>query len=143
MGLFSRKKKEAPAPKGRGSDRSVGEEKPKPEEAAREEVTTAPAAKLPKGEDAESYRMILKPHITEKGTVLEEQGKYLFKVARSANKAEVKGAIEKLYKVKVEKVHVLKMPSKFRQVGKYEGRKPGFKKAIVTLKEGERIEMAK
>jgi len=134
MGLFSRKKKEKE------------EEKPKPRETVKEEIAPpagGPAVKLPKGEDAESYRIILGPHITEKGTALEELGKYLFRVARDSNKLEIKKAIEKLYKVKVDKVHILKMPSKFRQVGKYEGRRPGFKKAVVTLKEGERIEMAK
>jgi large subunit ribosomal protein L23 len=130
MGLFKRKKKE--------------EEKPKPAETAGEEVETpaAPAVKLPKGEDAESFRVVLKPHISEKGTVLEGVGKYIFKVAKGTNKPAIKKAIEKLYKVRVENVHILKMPSKFRQVGKYEGKKPGFKKAIVTLKEGDRIEVA-
>jgi len=132
MALFSRKKKE--------------EEKPKPQKAAKEEIASpagGPAVKLPKGEDAGSYRIVLRPHITEKGTALEGQGKYLFRVARSANKPEIKKSVEKLYNVKVEKVHILKTPSKFRQVGKYEGRRPGFKKAIVTLKEGERIEVTR
>ena len=99
--------------------------------------------KLPKGDDAYSYQIILRPVITEKGGLLEKQGKYLFKVAKNANKVEIKKAIEKLYKIKVDKVHVISAPSKFRQIGEYEGRKPGFKKAIITLKKGERIEIAK
>ena len=139
MGLFSRKKKE--------------EEKPKPEETAslaesrraEEEVATpaAPAVKLPKGEDAHSYQIILRPLITEKGGLLERYGQYLFKVAKDANKIEIKRAVEKLYKVRVDKVNVASVPSKFRRVGEHEGRKPGFKKAIVTLKKGDKIEIAK
>lgn len=129
MGLFSRKKKE--------------EEKPKPGEMAEEKVAASPTMKPPQGDDAYSYQVILKPLITEKGGLLEGYSKYFFKVAKNANKIEIKKAIENLYKVKVEKVHILSMPSKFRQVGKYEGRKPGFKKAIVTLKKGERIEIAR
>ncbi len=147
MGLFGfgKKKKEAPTPKDRGSDRSVGEEKPKPEETAREKIAipAAPVVKLPKGEDAHSYQIILRPIITEKGGLLEEYGQYLFKVAKDANKVEIKKAIEKLYKVRVDKVNVASVPSKFRRVGEHEGKKPGFKKAIVTLKEGEKIEIAK
>ncbi len=139
MGLFSRRKKE--------------EDKSRPAEAAGEKIETAapaslrgrsgPAAKLPKGEDAYSYQIILRPIITEKGGLMEEYGKYLFRVAKDANKVEIKKAVEKLYKVRVDKVHAVSMPSKFRQVGKHEGRKPGFKKAIVTLKKGDKIEIAK
>jgi large subunit ribosomal protein L23 len=138
MGLFSRKKKE--------------EEKPKPEETAKEAVPTGegeiatpagPVVKLPKGEDAHSYQIILRPIITEKGGLLEGYGQYLFKVTKNANKVEIKKAVEKLYKVKVNKVNVISVPSKFRRVGEHEGRKPGFKKAIVTLKKGDKIEIAK
>jgi large subunit ribosomal protein L23 len=136
MALFGKKKKE--------------EDRPEPEKTARDnapvngqESAPAPAVKLPKGEDAQSYQVILKPLITEKGSFMEESGKYLFKVAKGANKMRIKSAIEKLYKVKVRGVNVLSMPSKFRQVGKYKGEKSGFKKAIVTLKEGEKIETAK
>ncbi len=130
MALFGRKKKK--------------EEKPKPEETAKDEVeTAAPTVKLPKGEDAHSYQIILRPLITEKGELLEGFGQYLFKVARGANKVEIKEAVEKLYKVKVDRVNVASMPSKSRRVGEHEGKKPGFKKAIVTLKKGDKIEIAK
>ncbi len=138
MGLFSRKKKE--------------EEKPKPEETANGAVPagegevatpTMPAVKLPKGEDANSYQIILKPLITEKGGLLEGYGQYFFKVAKDANKVEIKKAVEKLYKVRVDRVNVISVPSKFRRVGEHEGKKSGFKKAIVTLKKGDKIEIAK
>ncbi len=109
------------------------------------EITTpaAPAVKLPKGEDAHSYQIILKPIITEKGGLLEGYGQYLFRVAKDANKVEIKKAVEKLYKVRVDRVNVASVPSKFRRVGEHEGNKPGFKKAIVTLKKGDKIEIAK
>ena len=130
MNLFSRKKKE--------------EEKPKSAETAGDKIEVAvPAMKLPKGEDAHSYQIILKPIITEKGGLLERYDQYLFKVAKDANKVEIKKAIEKLYKVRVAKVNVASVPSKFRRVGEHEGKKPGFKKAIVTLKKGDKIEIAK
>lgn len=134
--LFGKKEKNKPALSVRR-----GEKEPKPEKKKAQEVV-APATKLPKGEDAYSYRIILEPHITEKGTLLGEQNKYAFRVASGAGKVEIKKAIQKLYKVGVKKVHILKMPSKFRQVGRFEGKRPGFKKAIVTLKEGDKIEIA-
>jgi large subunit ribosomal protein L23 len=131
MALFKRKKKK--------------EERPKPAETVGEEAGSPaiPVVKLPKGEDAESYRLIFNPHITEKGTNLEKIGKYIFRVAKEANKPAIRKAIERLYKVRVKSVHILRMPPKLRQVGKYEGKKPGFKKAIVTLEKGEKIEIAK
>ena len=82
------------------------------------------------------FKIIRRPIITEKSVKLSKQGKYVFEVAKSATKPEIKKAIEKIYKVKVKKVNIVKVPSKKRGWGKYEGEKRGFKKAIVTLKEG-------
>ncbi len=130
MSFFSRKKKE--------------EKKPEPVETAGEKIETArPVVKLPKGEDAHSYQIILRPIITEKGGLLEKYGQYFFRVAKDANKVEIKKAVEKLYKVGVDRVNVISVPSKFRRVGEHEGEKSGFKKAIVTLKKGDKIEIAK
>ena len=131
MKLFNKKTKEKKEPE-------IKEEKPVVEE--QEVLPSSPS--LPKGGDAHSYRVVLSPHIAEKGTILGEMNKYIFKVNENANKTEIKKAIRNLYKVEVAKVHVLHMPSKFRRVGKYEGRKTGFKKAIVTLKEGSKIDIA-
>ncbi len=96
---------------------------------------------LPQGEDSESYRFVLSPHVTEKATNGNMLNKYTFKVSKDSNKIELKKAIEKLYKVKVSAVNIQSMPSKSRQVGRYMGTKSGFKKAIVTLKEGQKIEV--
>ena len=98
-------------------------------------------AVLPQGEDPEAYRFVLSPHITEKATNGNALNKYTFKVAKGSNKIAVKKAIEKLYKVQVLSVHTQNMPAKTIQVGRYTGHKVGFKKAIITLKEGQKIEV--
>lgn len=87
-------------------------------------------------------RTIIKhPVITEKGTFLREKAnQYLFKVARDANKIEVKKAVETLFKVKVLSVHTISVKGKQKQVGRLVGRTPGWKKAVVTLKEGQSLE---
>lgn len=78
---------------------------------------------------------------TEKGTeVLNTQNKYLFWVTPTANKVQIKKAVEDIYKVKVEKVATLIMPGKAKRVRYVEGMTPDWKKAIVTLKEGNKIE---
>ena len=130
MALFNKKKKEEKPQK------DTGEEIPKTET----QLSVAPI--LPKGGDSHSYRVILSPHVTEKGSLLGEQNQYVFKVAGSVNKLQVKVAVENLYKVEVAKVRVSYLPSKYRRVGRFEGAKSGFKKAVVTLKEGGKIDLA-
>ena len=91
------------------------------------------------------YRLIKSPHITEKATDLSSFDKYIFKVSFNANKTEIKKAIEKIYNVKVEKVNIIHIPGKRRRLGRMEGwrggLKRGFKKAIVSLKKGDKIEL--
>ena len=78
---------------------------------------------------------------TEKGTeVLKTQNKYLFWVRRAANKMQIKKAVEDIYNVKVEKVATLIVPGKAKRVRYIEGYTADWKKAIVTLKEGNKIE---
>lgn len=93
----------------------------------------------------EVYKVIKDPHITEKAGILVEQNKYIFNVYPNANKSEVKKAIEALYRVKVEKVHMIRSAPKKRRLGRHQGwrqgLKKGFKKAIVSLKEGDKIEL--
>jgi large subunit ribosomal protein L23 len=100
------------------------------------------AVAMPKGEDEHAYGIILAPYITEKGSLMSSLNKYVFKVADGANKIDIKKSVEKLYKVSIVKVHILKARARQRMIGKYEGHKPGFKKAIVTLKEGSKIDLA-
>ena len=79
--------------------------------------------------------------ITEKGTLVGEQGnQFLFKVASGANKVEIKQAIEEFFEVKVEKVRTSRLLGKTRRVGRHVGRKPSWKKAYVTLSEGDTID---
>jgi large subunit ribosomal protein L23 len=85
--------------------------------------------------------LIKKPLITEKATLLGTFNQYLFLVAKEATKPEVKKAIEGIYKVKVEKVTVINTKSKTRRLGRSVGTKPGYKKMIVSLKEGQKLDI--
>ena len=78
---------------------------------------------------------------TEKGGSLEKENKYLFRVASSANKIDIKRAVEEIYKVKVDGVHTLHVPGKLKRVRFKAGYTTGWKKAIVSLKEGQKIEV--
>ena len=87
------------------------------------------------------YEVLRKPLITEKNTVLQAQGKYVFEVARGANKNQIKQAVEKAFKVKVTTVNVMTVSGKIRRVGRREVMTQSWKKAVVTLKPGEKIEL--
>ena len=84
--------------------------------------------------------VLLQPRISEKSGHLANTGKYVFKVKTSANKVEVKKAVENAYKVKVVKVNIVNNQGKARQYAQRQGRTSGFKKAVVTLKAGDKIE---
>lgn len=84
--------------------------------------------------------MIKKPLITEKSTKLMEENKYCFLVDPKANKTEIRQAIEKIFKVKVKSVNTMNMMGKLKKMGRYQGRRPNWKRAIVTLEKGSRIE---
>ena len=83
--------------------------------------------------------LILKPIITEKGTLQMELGKYVFDVLPKATKPDIKAAIESLFDVTVVKVNTLTLPRKQRRVGRFVGYKAQYKRAIVTLKDGDSI----
>jgi large subunit ribosomal protein L23 len=85
--------------------------------------------------------IIKKPIITEKSMEGAAFNKYSFKVDIKTNKIEIRKAIEKIFNVKVTKVNTLTMRGKERRRGKYVGRTPDWKKAVVTLKEGDKIEI--
>lgn len=85
--------------------------------------------------------IILAPLISEKGTALAESAnQFLFKVRPEANKIEVKRALEALFKVKVVEVRMARYLGKVRRIGRSLGRRPSWKKAYVTLKEGDKID---
>jgi len=86
-------------------------------------------------------KVLIKPWITEAATALMELNKYVFVVAPKATKKQIVLAIEELYKVKVVAVNTIKIPRKFKNYGRTPGWKSGFKKAILTLKEGDKIDL--
>jgi len=79
--------------------------------------------------------------ITEKATDLIALNKYAFKVEDTATRPEIKKAIEEAYKITVTKVNILNTKSKKRRLGRTVGKKPGYKKAIVTVAKGQKIDM--
>jgi large subunit ribosomal protein L23 len=89
------------------------------------------------------YRDIIKaPIITEKSSkIASDETKYVFKIDVKANKTQVKQAIEKIFNVKVEKVNMLNVHPKTKKVGRYTGLTNRYKKAVVTLKENNKIEL--
>jgi large subunit ribosomal protein L23 len=88
------------------------------------------------------YDVLLGPMLTEKGTLLKEkENKVLFKVATAANKIEIKKAVEETFKVKVDNVATINCKGKIKRMGKFEGKRPDWKKAIITLKEGEKLDV--
>jgi large subunit ribosomal protein L23 len=87
------------------------------------------------------YEVLRRPLITEKSTVLQAQGKYAFEVAEEANKPQIKQAVEKAFKVEVTAVNVMIVPGSRRRLGRRKVSKSSWKKAIVTLKPGDRIEL--
>lgn len=87
------------------------------------------------------YNILICPIFTEKGSALKEKdNKVLLKVARDANKIEIKKAVEELFKVKVERVTTINCKGKKKRLGRFEGKRPDWKKAIVTLKKGEKLD---
>jgi large subunit ribosomal protein L23 len=93
------------------------------------------------GESELASKVILAPHITERTTGLAEKNVYTFRVAPTANKTMVKQAIKELYGFQPDKIRILNMPSKSRSVSGKKGRRPGYRKAYVYLREGEKIEL--
>lgn len=100
----------------------------------------AKGGKVIKKDTGLASRILKEPHLTERTTDLSEQRKYVFKVITKTNKIEIKKAIEGLYGVEVTKVNIVNIPSKTRQYKRIKGTRPGYKKAVVTLKPGEKID---
>ncbi len=84
--------------------------------------------------------IILRPIVTEKSNAAMGRSTYTFVVDERANKHQIKDAVEEIFKVKVKAVNTIRMLGKVRRMGIYSGRKPNWKKAIVTLEEGQKIQ---
>lgn len=121
---------------------SVKEEKKitiKPEEKKEEKKIVPPR---PRKKDVKIAPFILEsPHIAEKATDLLEINQYVFKVSERANKVEVKKAVQELYGVDVVSVRVINVPRKKRRIGRTQGWRKGYKKAIIRIKKGQEIDI--
>lgn len=155
MGLFKKlasifkkpSKPEKPKPKPKKPAKKPVE-KPAPEPKPKAEVAKPkiekPTIKRPsakKKDLREVYKILKEPHISEKATVLTDQNKYIFKIMPRANRVETKKAVENLYGVRVKGVNIINVHRKQKVLRGVKGFKTGYKKAIVTLKEGEKIEI--
>jgi len=89
----------------------------------------------------QAYRVLRKPHVTEKAGDLTEKNQYVFEIFSTANKIEVKKSVEDLYGVDVEQVRIINIPRKQKIFRGRKGWSPGCKKAIVKIKEGQKIEV--
>lgn len=87
------------------------------------------------------YEVLRRPLITEKNTALQVQGKYAFEVSEDANKTQVKQAVETAFKVDVTSVNIMTVHGKKKRMGRHEVQNPSWKKAVVTLKPGDKIEL--
>jgi large subunit ribosomal protein L23 len=90
----------------------------------------------------DARQIIIRPIVTEKSTdLMADENKYTFEVDMRANKTQIKNAIEEIFKVNVLKVNTSRVRGKIRRMGRYEGRTSEWKKAVVTLEQGQRIEV--
>ncbi len=89
----------------------------------------------------DKYQIIKRPIVSEKTTKLSEERKYTFEVDKRANKIQIKEAVETIFGVKVEKVNIINAKAKAKKVGQYTGLTAAVCKAIVTLKEGNKIDI--
>ncbi len=111
----------------------VAEKKPKTEkETAKQPAKTA--------ESALALKILLKPHITEQSNILAQKNIYTFRVSPSANKILIKQVIKEKYGLNPIKIRIINLPSKKRKVRGKTGIKSGFKKSLVYLKKGDKIE---
>jgi large subunit ribosomal protein L23 len=89
----------------------------------------------------ETYRVLEKPLVTEKGTLMTESGNWVtFQVNRQANKLQIKEAVESMFKVSVLQVNTLNVKPKYRRFGRFVGKTKQWKKAMVLLKDGDKID---
>jgi len=143
MALLDFLKKKKGAEKSKKTDKKPAKISAEKKEPPKEKIEPASIKASPgKVKNAKfSYEVIKQPHISEKATYLAEKDQYTFEVLPSYNKQEIKNAIEGIYGVDVLSVNVIKIPSKKRRLGRTEGFRKAYKKAVVKIKEGQKIEI--
>ncbi len=93
--------------------------------------------------DKALHEILVRPLLTERGTGnLKKYNQYLFETAPDATKTEIARAVETMFKVEVEKIRTMVVPGKFRRFGRGGGMRPDWKKAIVTVAKGQKIDFA-
>jgi len=113
----------------------------KDEKEAKPEIKTS-VKKSAKKISGIAYRVLVQPHVTEKASILAQDNRYVFKVFQSATKGQVAQAVKDVYDVDVKSVRTIRIPSKKVRSGKRrEGIKKGYKKAIVQLQPGQKLEI--
>ena len=85
--------------------------------------------------------VLIRPVVTEKSAAMMQDNKYTFMVPLTANKVEIRQAVEQIFKVKVQAVNTMRYEGKMKRLGRTQGRRSDWKKAVVTLKPGETIEL--
>lgn len=114
----------------------------KKKEAKKKTEVKPTEARVPRERKIDLAWQILKtPHVTEKATRLSEGNQYVFNVYFRTNKTEIKKAIEDIFGVNVISVKIINIPKKRRRLGRIQGWKAGYKKAIVRIRKGEKIEV--
>lgn len=147
MALFDFLKRKKEAEKAKKPQRKpVKTSVAKPEKIEKKEVEkTEPITKTitQKGKKAAKffYEAVKQPHISEKATYLAEKDQYVFEISPNYNKKEIKKAVEGIYGVDVLSVNIIKIPAKKRRIGRTEGFKKGYAKAVVKIKQGQKIEI--
>lgn len=114
----------------------------KKQEEKKSEALTKKASVFAPKKTGQAGKIIIKPHVAEKSTNLNEKGMYVFKVAEKANKIMIKRAVKETYGVVPQKINIVNIPPKKIFLRRREGVKPGFKKAVIFLKKGEKIEIS-
>ena len=116
-------------------------EEKKTEKKAEKKESSAKTSSKPVKTGKFSYEAIKQPHISEKASYLSEKDQYTFEVSPSFNKTEIKNTVEGIYGVNVLSVNIIKIPAKKRRLGKTQGFRKAYKKAVVKIKEGQKIEI--
>ncbi|MCX6724178.1 MAG: 50S ribosomal protein L23 [Candidatus Staskawiczbacteria bacterium] len=149
---FLKNKKQAEKAKKPASAKSYGEAKPakKAEKVSNVKKPAQKAKPIEAGPQQSrqkaslgrfSYEAIKQPHISEKASYLAEKDQYIFDVLPNYNKNEIKNSVEGIYGVDVLSVNIIKIPAKKRRLGRTEGFRKAYKKAIVKIKNGQKIEI--
>ncbi|TSC72982.1 MAG: large subunit ribosomal protein L23 [Parcubacteria group bacterium Gr01-1014_38] len=152
MGILSLfrnlRRKAGPARSGFAAGDAGGPTRGLEQHAAAPEIPSPPApagvekSATPAFANLAEHSVLVRPVITEKATLLAAQGRYAFRVTSEATKTDVQRVVENLFGVHVTHVRLITLPSKLRRRGRIVGSVPGSRKALVTLRDGERIDLS-